>query len=265
MTLPNSETALQETSHTSPLTDKERIKIVEELTDHSFAEPTLVLRALTHPSAVERRPLESYERLEFLGDAVLSLVVGEEAYRRFPDADEGMLTKIRIALVSGETLRRVSMNLRLDRLIVLGSSEQSAASRGMGSALEDVFEALVGALYLDGGFDIAAAWILQVLGENITREAADEATSPKSQLQERMQAAGKRIKYRVVSRSGPVHAPHFTAEVLLDKKLSGTGTGETKKAAEAAAARDALTQLDRCSRVPRRSVSERKSKKTNVS
>ena len=220
-----------------------RIARVEEITDYSFEDSTLILRALTHPSAVEADVGRSYERLEFLGDAVLSLVVGEEAYLRFPEANEGTLTKIRIAVVSGETLRGVSVNLGFEELVIMGSSEQTAGSRGMGSALEDVFEALVGALYLDGGYSIAASWILAVLGERITVEAADEAVSPKSQLQEKMQARGKRVTYKIRSKEGPVHAPEFTAEVSIGSKVYGTGTGDSKKRAEAEAARDALEKM----------------------
>ncbi|MCL2818514.1 MAG: ribonuclease III [Actinomycetia bacterium] len=201
-------------------------------------------RALTHPSAVEADPSYSYERLEFLGDAIVDLIVAEEAYQRFRDADEGTLTKIRISVVNGAVLSVVATGLGLDKLIVFGQSEKASAHRGIRSATGDVFEALTAALYLDGGIKVARNWVIECLGLYITEESAQAAASPKSKLQEKMQALGKSVTYQVVSETGPAHAPSFVCEVLIDGEAAGRGNGETKKQAEAAAASVVLSQGD---------------------
>jgi ribonuclease-3 len=222
---------------------KQRVSTVESIVNYRFRDPKLVMRALTHPSAVEADQRYSYERLEFLGDSIVGLIVGDEAYRRFPDADEGMLTKIKISVVNGAFLADTARCHGFDRLIVFGSSEEASKLRGMRSALEDAFEAITAALYLDGGLQAARTWVLHCLGEYITLETARMGTSPKSDLQEKMQALGKVVTYRIVTERGPAHAPLFTAEVLVDKKVMGSGTGETKKQAEAAAALLALSGM----------------------
>jgi ribonuclease-3 len=222
---------------------EERIKQVEETLGHVFKDKSLVECALTHPSAVEADPRYSYERLEFLGDSIVDLIVGEEAYCRFPQVDEGTLTKIRIAVVNGAFLTDTSQNLGLDDLIVFGSSETASQLRGKRSASEDVFEALTAALYIDGGAKKARTWVLGCLGEFITLETAQAAASPKSELQERMQAVGKTVTYRITEATGPAHAPSFTAEVLIDEVPAGHGQGVTKKQAEAAAAAYALKSV----------------------
>jgi len=222
---------------------EERITRIEEILDYRFNDRDLIVRALTHPSAVEADPRYSYERLEFLGDSIVGLIVGEEAYRRFPEANEGTLTKVRISVVNGAFLTDKALSLGFDALIVFGPSEESSQLRGLRSALEDVFEALTAALYLDGGIKPARTWVLDCLGEYITLETAQAAASPKSELQERMQAIGSVVTYQIVDSEGPAHAPSFTSEVLIDGKPAGTGTGETKKQAEAAAAAFALSEM----------------------
>ena len=222
---------------------EERVALTEEILNYRFSDPKLVMRALTHPSAVEADPHHSYERLEFLGDSIVGLIVGEEAYRRFPHENEGTLTKIRISVVNGAFLTDKALSLGFDKLIVFGLSEESSQSRGLRSALEDVFEAMTAALYLDGGMEPARAWVLACLGEYIALETAQAAASPKSELQERMQAIGSVVTYQIIDSVGPAHAPSFTSEVLIDGKVAGSGTGETKKQAEAAAASYALSRM----------------------
>ena len=221
----------------------ERIDRVEQILGHTFSDRDLVARALTHPSAVEADPKHSYERLEFLGDSIVGLVVADEAFSRFPTENEGTLTKIRISVVNGTFLTDTAQNLGLNHLIVFGSSEKSSQLRGMRSASEDVFEALTAALYLDGGVERARQWVVEALGEHITLEAAHAAANPKSKLQEKMQAVGKTVTYRVIKESGPAHSPCFTSEVLINGEAAGSGRGETKKQAEAAAAAVALQHM----------------------
>jgi len=225
------------------LTSDERVLRAEAILGYEFKDRGLVKRALTHPSAVEADPLRSYERLEFLGDAIVDAIVAEEAFRRFEDANEGTLTKIRISVVNGAVLSEISSQLGLDRLIEVGPSEKSSLSRGMRSAREDSFEAMVGALYLDGGLEVTRHWVLECLGCYITLDAAHAAASPKSELQERMQAHGRSIAYEVIDMTGPAHAPHFTSAVIIDGVEAGQGRGETKKQAESAAAASALERM----------------------
>jgi ribonuclease-3 len=222
---------------------EQRVSAVEAIVGHSFTEPSLIRQALTHPSAVEADPRHSYERLEFLGDAIVDLIVAEEAFRRFGDINEGTLTKIRISVVNGAVLTDLATGLGLDRLIIFGQSEKSSQHRGIRSASEDVFEALVGALYLDGGLEVARRWVLSCLGDYITLDAVKAAASPKSELQELMQAQGRTVRYRVVASTGPAHAPSFTSEVLIDGQSEAIGSGETKKQAEAAAAAVVLARM----------------------
>ncbi|MCL2491374.1 MAG: ribonuclease III, partial [Coriobacteriia bacterium] len=191
-------------------------------------------------SAVEADPQFSYERLEFLGDAIVDLIVAQEAYERFPDVNEGTLTKIRISVVNGTILTEVATELGIDKLIIFGQSEKSSQNRGIRSATGDVFEALTAALYLDAGIEEARRWVLQNLGDYINTETAQAAASPKSQLQELMQAQGKTVSYRIIEETGPAHAPSFISEVLIDEVSVASGSGETKKQAEAAAASEAL-------------------------
>lgn len=139
---------------------------VEEILSYTFSDPSLLARALTHPSSVEeKRDTESYERLEFLGDAILGAVIALEAYKAYPSADEGRLTRIKVALVSGENLSRIASELGLQDYIVLGKSERQSNSRGLEAALENVLEAIFGALYLDGGIAVASRFIKNLFCE----------------------------------------------------------------------------------------------------
>lgn len=220
--------------------------VAERATGHTFADRELLRRALTHPSAVEdRNPDAYYERLEFLGDSVLGFVVAEEIYRRFPSMPEGGMTRIRVSVVAGTVLGRVAAELGLADAIVFGESERGTGGRGMSSALENVYEALTAALYLDAGLETARDWVLRTVGPLITAESAENPENPKSALQELTQAHGDAPSYRVVSQDGPPHARTFTAVVEVAGKELGQGTGHSKKEAEAAAASAALKRLQR--------------------
>ena len=225
------------------LTTEERVNAVERLTGHDFSDKKLVELALTHPSAVEHEPLLSYQRLEFLGDAVVGLCVADFAYRNYPQADEGTLTKMRVAVVQGAFLSEKQLEAGFDQLIIFGASEQSQSARGLTRALEDSFESLAGALYLDGGFDLAYNWVISQLEKHINPDTVIHSANPKSELQEFVQRTGGVVTYRIIEECGPAHAPSFVAEVLINGKAHSRAAGESKKAAETAAASLALVEL----------------------
>ena len=221
-----------------------RVELTESILGHKFTDKSLVQCALTHPSAVEvRDPSAYYERLEFLGDSIVGFVIAEELFRRFPLMEEGGLTKIRVSLVSRTTLGRVASELGLADVIVMGRSESGTGGRGLKSALGNVYEALVAALYLDAGMKAAGDWVVATLCPLISADAAVASENPKSELQERLQAKGEVPVYQLVSQDGPPHARTFTVEVSVAGKLMGSGIGSTKKEAEAAAAAVAIGAL----------------------
>lgn len=227
-----------------PSSDRSRLDTAQTVVGHVFADPSLLDAALTHPSyAEERSGSVGYERLEFLGDAVLGLVVVEECYRRFPDLSEGVMTKIKIAVVSGTVLTAAAETLGLSSLLQLGAGERRNAVRGRASALENAFEAVVGAIYLDAGYEPARAFVLRTLGERIVEEIAVDEEHPKSALFELVQAQGLTAHFTIEGSEGPPHERVFNASVTVAGELLGTGTGRSKKEAEMNAAAEALAHL----------------------
>jgi len=222
-----------------------RLSRVEELLGYRFNDQELVASAVTHPSAAEGMGVSaSYERLEFLGDAVLGAIVSKILYEQFDEMDEGELTRLKISLISGNMLSDVANDLGLAPLILMGDSERGTGARGMHSALENVYEALVGALFLDAGAEVCQAFVERTLMVRVTPELAKRPLSPKSMLQ---QCTQKQLKcapvYELVGQSGPAHSPLFTSRVLVDGKCAGEGSGTTKKESESNAAQDALERL----------------------
>lgn len=215
-----------------------------------FRDRRLLEQALVHGSYANEQgwPItSSYERLEYLGDAVLELVFSEELYRRCPDLTEGELTKGRAALVQGGTLAQVAKRRFLGDYLKLGKGEDATGGRHRESTLAAVFEAVVAAVYLDRGYSGARQFILQTmapelerfLGGNIPRENA------KSSLQEFVQGLGKSApSYRLLSCEGPDHGPVFTVEVVVEDEVLGVGRGGSKAGAERDAAENALERLE---------------------
>jgi ribonuclease-3 len=236
-------TAITQSNFNKTLTTEERVAAVEDLTGYQFKDKNLVKLALTHPSAVEQKPLLSYQRLEFLGDAVVGLCVADYAYLNYPKVDEGTLTKMRVAVVQGSFLSERQAELGFAQLIIFGASEKSQSARGMTRALEDSFESLAGALYLDGGFELAYNWVMSQVKTYVTPNVAQLRANPKSELQELVQRTGDVASYHILEESGPAHAPSFVAEVLISGVPAAKAEGESKKAAEAAAAAIALENL----------------------
>ncbi len=215
----------------------------------------LYLRAMVHSSYANERGeegLASNERLEFLGDAVLQLVVSEYLYTRYGNLPEGELTRIRAAVVSTPTLARKGAELGLGRLLLLGRGEEVTGGRERASLLENAFEALVGAVFLDGGLDEARRFVLRVLEREIALAARGEYRRDwKTELQELVQREGMTPEYRVVAESGPDHAKSFEVVVLVGEREAGRGKGKSKKEAEQEAARTALATMQ-ASRAGRR-------------
>jgi len=222
-----------------------RVSEVERICEHKFERVDYVISAITHPSAAEGRPVSaSYERLEFLGDSVLGAIVAFDVFKRYPGMNEGQLSMIKTSLIAGDMLARVAEGLGMAPLISLGESERGTQARGMRKALEDVYEALVGALYLDGGVEVAREFVDRTLLCYVTPELAKRPLSPKSRLQEVTQRdfhCGP--VYKLVGEDGPAHTPTFTTVVMLEDRRVGRGKGSTKKESEANAALDALRIL----------------------
>jgi ribonuclease-3 len=202
--------------------------------------------ALTHPSSANERPGRErldYQRLEFLGDAVLSLAVGEALFSRFPEAREGDLSFRRASLVSTEALAGFGRELDVGQALAMGRGAAAAGEREQDSVLADAVEAILGAVYLDRGFDAARALALQLVERGLSLDVATPRDA-KSALQERVQAlGGSTPRYSLIETSGPDHRREFVVEVEAMGEPLGRGTGRSKKAAEQAAAQSALSAL----------------------
>jgi ribonuclease-3 len=222
------------------------IEAVEEILEYRFKDKNLLLQALTHPSAAEDDPIGgSYERLEFLGDSIVGSVISREIFERYPTMDEGGMTRVKVSLVSGDSLAEIAEEWGFADHIIFGSSERGTGRRGLHSALENVFEALTAALAIDGGTEIATQWIIRTLGPHINEQYATEPENPKSTLQERLQVKRITPTYELVSTEGPPHDRVFTSNVLCEGEVIGTGSGHSKKDAEANAAIKALQTVQR--------------------
>lgn len=212
--------------------------------DVPITDRELYRRALTHPSWALEHGGEHNERLEFLGDAVLAWVVAPRLYEAFPDAPEGDLTLMKIALTSGRTLAAVARELDLGPAMRMGRGAARENTRD--SVLENAFEALVAAIYLDAGITVAGTFAMRMLGDRIDRQTLlATSVDAKNRLQEITQGNGLGLpSYAIVERTGPVHDPVFTAEVSLAGRVCGTGRGATKQRAEQTAAAEALEALE---------------------
>jgi ribonuclease-3 len=216
---------------------------------YTFREPALLERALVHSSYLNEDPeftLGSNERLEFLGDAVIALAVATELSRRFPDATEGDLTQARSHLVRGTSLARISRSLGLGGHLRMGRGEESAGGRERESNLEAALEAVIGAVYLDAGFESAQDLVLRLLEEPIDALMQNGVPANyKGRLQELTQSRGLgQPRYCLLAANGPENAPIFDVRVEVNGKTVGHGTGRRKVDAEQAAAREALRSLE---------------------
>jgi ribonuclease-3 len=212
---------------------------------HRFARPALLVRALTHPSAASRRGAgdDSYERLEFLGDRVLGLIVADLLLARFPAEDEGALAVRHAELVRRETLAEVAGELGLEAYLRLAKGEEAAGERRNPALLANACEAVIGALYLDAGLAAARGLVEPLWGPRL-EAAAEPPQDAKTALQEWAQARGLALpRYREVGREGPAHEPHFTVEARVEGHEPTLGEGRSKRLAEQAAAVRLLAQV----------------------
>jgi ribonuclease III len=217
---------------------------IESRIGHEFSEPGLLRLALTHRSVSAENPARNdNERLEFLGDAVLQLVVTDLLYERYPQLAEGQMAKVRAAAVSRGTLAEIARSLDLGEHVELAVSEEATGGRDKDSILSDAIEAVIGAIYLDGGLEPARSMIVRHWEERIAERAKEPGVKDyKTRLQELTARTGHRPEYRVEG-SGPDHDRRFRAEVTVDREVRGFGEGRSKKEAEQAAARQALEAL----------------------
>lgn len=210
---------------------------------HPFADIALLGQALTHRSwCAEHAGYESNERLEFLGDAVLGLVVTDEIYGLLPEAGEGQLSRVRATVVCAPALAEMAVELELGLVVLLGKGEAASGGRERPSILADAMEAVIGAVYLDGGLTAAAELVERLVAPRLVTAGSPDH---KSRLHELVAREHQRHITYEISEDGPEHDKTFRAVVILDGEPSGTGVGRSKKQAEQAAAREAWVRLGR--------------------
>jgi len=232
-----------------PPEQEKRIQKLEGIIGTSIDNPFIYIRALRHRSTLvddEFSSIDSYERLEFLGDAVLDLIVTEIIFDLFPNENEGFLTKLRAKLVKGNTLAMYAEELELNNLMMLGERVRGQGIEQSKSVLSDLFEALVGALYLDLGYEPTSKFVRQVIKQYVDfDQIINTLDNYKSLLLEFAQAEQMEIPtYTVISEEGPGHDKTFGVEVYVDEKPMAQGKGKSKKEAEQQAARKALNMLE---------------------
>lgn len=215
---------------------------LEEKLGLKFQDEQLLQRAITHPSMGKANP--NYERLEFLGDSVLGLIISSELFKRYPDEAEGELTKRLAGLICGETLVKIAEKLQIAEHISMSESESKSGGRDNKANLENVMEAIIGALYLDQGFRAAQAFVLREW-EQLIDNMVEPPKDAKSALQEWAQGRGLPLPdYNVTNQDGPSHAPEFTISVSIQGFPAEDGTGTSKRTAEQEAATKLLKKLE---------------------
>ena len=221
-----------------------KIEDFEKIINYTFKDKDLIKNALTHSSYANEKNLSiDNERLEFLGDSVLGFVTAEYLFDLYKKRPEGELTKLRAAIVCEKSLFKFSEKISLGEFLYMGKGEENSGGRNRPSILSDAFEAVIAAMYLDGGIDAVKPYILQFVSEAVKREA--NFKDNKSLLQEEIQKTkGNTIVYEELSESGPDHEKVFSFAVRINGKVVGTGDGRSKKEAEQAAAGDALAKLE---------------------
>lgn len=227
--------------------NEKKMKELQDKLGIHFTNEKLLKQAFTHSSYVNehrRKPHEDNERLEFLGDAVLELTVSKFLFNKFPMMSEGELTKLRAAIVCEPSLVSFANELSFGKYVLLGKGEEMTGGRTRPALLADIFEAFIGALYLDQGLDSVVAFLEEVVFPKINNGAFSHVMDFKSQLQEYVQrdAVGT-IEYKILLEKGPAHNREFISQVFLNNRELGTGMGRSKKEAEQQAAQKSLLML----------------------
>lgn len=210
-----------------------------------FKNPELLQTAFTHTSYANEHNIKSYERLEFLGDAIVDFLVGEYLFNNFPDLDEGKMSRVRAALVCEKALCELAVQLGIDKCMLLGNGAEQSGERNRPSILSDMFEAHIAAVYLDAGIENTREYLYSIYGKKIADAAqGGQVIDYKTMLQEKLQKNGPcTIVYEIVSADGPVHHCLFEMQVTANGKTLGKGSAYSKKEAQQRAAEDALSKL----------------------
>ena len=226
---------------------REAFKLFQEKIGITLTDEKLLIQAFTHSSYVNehrKKPHEDNERLEFLGDAVLELTVSQYLFQKYPTMSEGELTKLRAAIVCEPSLVRFANELSFGSLVLLGKGEEMTGGRERPALLADVFEAFIGALYLDQGLETVWGFLKEIVYPKINEGAFSHVMDYKSQLQELIQRDGSgNIEYQILQEKGPAHNREFVSRVTLNNVALGLGSGKSKKEAEQQAAAEALKKL----------------------
>lgn len=211
---------------------------------YSFKNRTYLENALTHSSYANEHHICNNERLEFLGDSVLSLIVSENLFLRFSKDNEGDLSKIRASLVCEKGLFELAKKIGLQEYIKLGHGEELSGGRNRASVVSDAFEALLAAIFLDSDFETAKKWLLSLMSEELETAGKKPSSDYKTIIQEKTQKDGKgKVTYQLISESGPDHDKRFSVSVMVDGKKIAEGIGSSKKEAEQNAAKKAMELL----------------------
>ncbi|MBR3524513.1 MAG: ribonuclease III [Lachnospiraceae bacterium] len=221
------------------MAEQDRLAALEEAISYRFRDRSLLTEALTHSSYAHERKINKIacnERLEFLGDAVLELVSSRYIFQRYPQLPEGSMTRLRAALVCEEALAECAARIGLGELLFLGKGEEACGGRRKASVTSDAYEAVLGAMYLDGGLEAVSALIEREVLADCDRHLKEK--DPKSELQEFLWGSGRQyaIRYELVEESGPAHEKNFVIELVVDGIRCGRGEGKNKKIAEKEAA-----------------------------
>ena len=219
------------------------MKDLQEIIGYTFQNPALLTEAMTHSSYAheQHKSMKYNERLEFLGDAVLSIVVSDYIYKHCPNLPEGELTKLRASLVCEKSLFDFAKQIDLGSYLRLSNGERRNGGAKRPSIVSDAFEALIAAIYRDGGMEAAERHILRFVIPEIEQHKNHSFKDYKTKLQEIIQKnPGEKLEYRLIGSSGPDHDKHFKVEVCLNSNIIGRGGGRSKKEAEQQAAREAL-------------------------
>lgn len=214
---------------------------LEEKIGYHFRDPSLLRTAMTHASYTNEKGETSYERLEFLGDAVLQIVISRYLFLRFSDIPEGVLTRYRQHLVCESTLARIATSLSLGSYLLLGKGEDAGNGRSRPSILADTVESMLAAVYLDGGMEAAEPLLLRLMQPELDKCVENRHGDYKTRLQQLVEQDGREsLEYVVISREGPDHAPIYVIEARINSNVVGAGRGRSKHDAEQAAAKEAL-------------------------
>lgn len=224
------------------------MKELEKIIGYRFKNSEILKTALAHSSYANEYRCQSYERLEFLGDSVLSIIISEYLYGEMKSISEGELSRIRASLVCEESLASLAKELGFGEFVLLGNGEEKAGSRNRNSILCDIFEAILAAIYLDGGMENAKDYVMRVMAEKLKSDLYNKSIKDyKSRLQEKVQRVchdKSKIIYTITKESGPEHMKNFYVDLIINGKKVSSGIGMSKKEAEQKAAQAALMDMN---------------------